>query len=225
MDNEFSQDKEMEKQQECPGNKVHRLSKDEDESNDDLVDGRYLMKEFCYGFGFDLCFESELKQLEDRLISIIKLSPVVKKQILDDGKSKIRTLMNDLEIMWKRVDMKQQRSGEKRGDVNQNEKDQVPDIKTEFKRNTIRKRRPEGDLEFREKIRTLQEESSLSEAETSQVLDAKLEEEMDSVKQLTNIVSSLTIKIGPRVEESKGELVGVPTTPVLELDTAEQQQG
>ena len=227
VDNKFNQDEELAKQQECPGSKVHRLSKDEDKSNDDLVDGRYLMKEFCYGFGFDLCFESELKQLEDRLISIIKLSPVVKKQILDDGKSKIRTLMNDLEIMWKRVDMKQQRSGEKRGDVNQNEKDQVPDIKTEFKRNTIRKRRPEGDLEFREKIRTLQEESSLSEAETP-------------VGQLTNIVSSLTMETriiepsnddenledsnngdGPRVDEYKEQSVGVPTT----SGTAQQHKG
>ena len=64
----------------------------------------------------------------------------------------------------------------------------------------------------------------MSEAEASQVFDAKLEEGMDSVKQLTKIVSDLTIEIGPRVEESKGELVGIPTIPVLESYTAQQHK-
>ena len=211
----------MAKQQKYPGNKVHNPNEDEDESDDDLGDEKHMVfKEVFYGF--DLCFESELKQLEEAVFRIVKLTPVVKREVLDDGKSKVRALMNDLETIWMRVDKKQQRSREKRKGINHNEN--TIGNSTEIKRKAMRKRKSDGDLfEVREKIESL-EESSLSEAETSQEYDEKLEEGMDPVKQLTKVVSDLTIEVGPRVGESEGGLVRIPTTPVLKSDTAQQHK-
>ena len=225
-DNELNKDGEMAQQQvlispdggneKSPRNKIHIPSKDEDESKDDLGGGRYMVEEFCFEevfYGIDLCFENELDQLEEAVFSILKLSPVVEKQVLNGGKSRVRALMSDLERMWKKIDTKQQRSGEKMENISQNENivrtmDQVPDISTEFKWKTMRKRKSDGDLvEVESKMENLQDESSLSEGEASQVFGAKLKEGMDSVKQLTMTISQLTMETRwTNVGESKEEL-------------------
>ena len=76
----------------------------------DFEDEKNMVEEFC--FGYDVCFEEELKRLEESVSDISKYSRVIKKEVLEDGKSKIRILMEKLEEKWLKIDMNKLSSAE-----------------------------------------------------------------------------------------------------------------
>ncbi len=168
-DNEQNENKETAQQQEAISlkellskasdefaiEKVHIPSEDEDESDDDLGGGKYMVEEFCFEevfYGYDICFENELKELHGAVFRMSQLSPVIKKEVLDEGKSRVRALMSNLETMWKRLDLKRQRCENKN---NVRATNQYPGTSTEFNEKTMRKRKSEGDLSVKELTKTI----------------------------------------------------------------------